>query len=113
MDLSDCFSETLTSVCAPNVISCDSKLTEETIRDFAFAGTVNEKDPSVFVTVPVFVPLTITEALAIGLPLSSITFPIIVRWAHSELVAIIMTIISSTAFLMCMCFRCDKMNSPS
>src|SRR5258705_12846819 len=62
------FRETLTDVCDPIVTSSGCISTEEKINCFAVDGTDNDKVPSVFVVVPVLVPFTSTETLAIGLP---------------------------------------------
>jgi len=45
---------------------------------FAFAGTFSVKVPSAFVEVPAVEPFTTTEAPFNGLPLSSVTLPVMV-----------------------------------
>jgi hypothetical protein len=51
----------------------------EITKDLAPEGIVKLKFPLALVVVPVRVPLTITEALATGVPVASETFPETVR----------------------------------
>src|SRR5688572_13783961 len=98
------------SLLAVRLISFSPRPTEEKIRAFAVEGTEMEKVPSEAVLVPVFVPFTKTEAPGIGAPLSSVTFPVIVRcccaqiWPMEREIAIS----SSTTFLMCDLVFCYK-----
>jgi hypothetical protein len=82
--------------------------TAETTNALALDGTVREKEPSAFDVVPVVVPFTITDALATGLPLSSVTFPVMVRCASAKRLHSTKPVKSSICFLMCMCFSDEK-----
>jgi hypothetical protein len=66
-------------------MDCDLKLVEFTVMAFAFAGTVNEKLPSMSVIVPW--PDWFTRMLApgMGLPFLSVTLPVTDRpWAATS-----------------------------
>jgi hypothetical protein len=56
-----------------------AKPTAEITKAFDPVGTLKLKLPLALVVVPVLVPLTITEALATGVPVASETFPETVR----------------------------------
>jgi hypothetical protein len=59
--------------------------TEENTSTVGVEGTESEKVPSPFEVVPVLVPLITIEVLGTGLPCSSVTVPVTVRfWADAE-----------------------------
>jgi hypothetical protein len=74
--------------------------TEEKMRALALEETERENVPSGFVMVPVVVPFTTTEALATGLPFSSVTFPVTVRCAIACMAKNTMPAKSRYSFLM-------------
>ena len=58
--------------------SLDTKLVDVTTKVLAVFGTLNLKVPFPSVETPILVPFTITDALLIAAPFSSVTFPLIV-----------------------------------